>query len=102
MSQFFPCPRLGSDVELTDERRQHIVQSHPGTLPDYAEQLAQTLAEPDLVIPSEQDERALRFSKWFDNIRTGRYLVVVTISDSDPTRHWIITTYTARKLAKGS
>ena len=101
MSQFFPCPHLDAEVELTDEREQHIMQSHPGTLPDYGEQLAQTLAEPDLVRASDRDERALRFSKWFENIRTGRYLVVVTISESDPTRHWIITTYTARKLAGG-
>jgi len=102
MSQFFPCPHLGRDVELTDERKQHISQSHPGTLPDYVEQLTHTLAEPDFVRPSQRDERALRFSKWFDNIRTGRYMVIVVVSDSDPIRSWIITAYTARRLAGGS
>lgn len=102
MSQFFFCPYLGAEVELTDEREQHIRVSHPGTLPDYRSELVETLAEPDLVRPSDRDPRGLRFSKWFDSIRTGRYFVVVTISDSDPTRHWMITAYTARKLARGS
>ncbi len=94
-------PDVGVDA-LTDEREQHIRVSHPGTLPDYRSELVETLAEPDLVRPSDRDHRGLRFSKWFDSIRTGRYFVVVTISDSDPTRHWIITAYTARKLAGGS
>jgi hypothetical protein len=101
MSRLFPCPYLDAEVELTDEREQHIMLSHPGTLPDYLEQFAATLAAPDNVCSSDRDERALRFSKWFDSIRTGRYLVVVIISDDNPVRHWIITAYTARKLSGG-
>ena len=49
MTQFFPCPYLGQSVELTSEREQHIIQTHPGTLPDYLSQLAQTLNDPDEV-----------------------------------------------------
>ncbi|MFM7426946.1 MAG: hypothetical protein ACKO7W_18440 [Elainella sp.] len=101
MSRLFPCPYLNAEVELTDERAQHITLSHPGTLPDYLQQLAATLAEPDQVSFSNHDQRALRFSKWFDSIRTGRYFVVVIISDDNPVRHWIITAYTARKLSGG-
>jgi hypothetical protein len=101
MSQFFFCPYLQSNVELTKERKQHIIETHPGTLPDYLEQLRETLADPDQIRQSERDETALLFSKWFDTIRAGRYLIVVVVRDQGPTRNWIITVYTARKLAGG-
>jgi hypothetical protein len=68
-------------------------------LPDYLEQLAETLAKPEQVYPSKYDSQALLFYKWFDTIRTGRYLIVITVSDIESNRHWIITAYTARKLA---
>ncbi|WP_008308264.1 hypothetical protein [Leptolyngbya sp. PCC 6406] len=97
----FPCPYLGGEVELTDERAQHIIKTHPGTLPDYINEMAATLANPDEVRRSRRDPNALLFSKWFETIRTGRYLVVVTVSEPDQSRHWVITTYTARKLSGG-
>ncbi|MFM7279035.1 MAG: hypothetical protein ACKO1I_15605, partial [Microcystis aeruginosa] len=42
-----------------------------------------------------------RFSRWFDSIRQGKYVVVVVVSDLNPARHWIITAYLARKLTGG-
>jgi len=42
------------------------------------------------------------FSKWFDTIRTGRYLIAVTVTNDLTKRHWIITAYTARKLTGGN
>ena len=96
------CPYLKSAVELTDERLQHITDSHPGTLPDYQAQLAVTLMSPDQIRQSSRDQSALLFSKWFDTIRTGRYLVVVVVvSEDQPERRWIVTTYTARKFSGG-
>ncbi len=99
--RFFPCSYLKKNVELTDEREQHIIETHPGTLPDYLEQLAETLANPDLIRQSERDESALLFSKWFATMRTGRHLVVVTGSQLELERYWIITAYTARKITGG-
>ncbi|EKU99785.1 hypothetical protein Lepto7375DRAFT_1857 [Leptolyngbya sp. PCC 7375] len=101
MSRSFYCPYLNADIELSDERERHIIDRHPGTLPDYSTQLAETLSNPDQIRQSTRDEKSLLFSKWFETIRTGRYLVVVTISDNDPVRHWIITAYTARRLSGG-
>ncbi|HIK45192.1 MAG TPA: hypothetical protein IGR64_09935 [Leptolyngbyaceae cyanobacterium M65_K2018_010] len=101
MTCLFPCPYLNATVELSTEREQHIATNHPGTLPDYLEQLQETLANPDQIRSSERDESALLFSKWFASIRTGRHLVVATVSEDDNLRHWIITAYTARKLAGG-
>ena len=99
--RMFPCPYLKGDVELTDERSQHIAMTHPGTLPNYLNEMAETLMEPDQVRHSKRDPNALLFSRWFETIRTGRHLVVVTVSESDQSRHWVITAYTARKLSGG-
>ena len=98
----FPCPYLDAEIELTQEREQHIIETHPGILPEYAQQLAETLINPDLVRRSNHDATALLFSKWFSTIRTGRFLVVVVVSQTDTNRYWIITTYTARKITGGT
>jgi hypothetical protein len=101
MSQSFTCPYLNTSIELTEERYRHILETHPGTLPDYLTQLASTLADPDLIRASDRDLNALLFSKWFETIRGGRYLVVVVINSTQTEYSWIITTYTARKITGG-
>ena len=103
MSQFFACPYLNNRVELTEERRQHIRTTHPGTLPEYQEQLEATLQSPDQIRRSTRDHNALLFSRWFDTIRTGRHLVVVVVNDDNRlTRYWIVTVYTARRISGGA
>ena len=98
MLQSFPCPYLNTTIELTQERIQHITETHPGTLPDSLAALEATLADPDLIRASDRDSNALLFSKWFETIRTGRYLVVVVVNQTEPQRHWIVTIYTARRV----
>lgn len=99
--QFF-CSYLGTEVELTPERESHITATHPGMLPEYWEQFADTLNDPDQVRKSDRDDSALMFSKWFETIRTGRYLVIVTICQNESSRYWVITAYTARRLSGGT
>ena len=42
------------------------------------------------------------FTRWFESVRGGKHIVVVVVSESAPgSRHWVITAYIARKLAKG-
>jgi hypothetical protein len=101
MDYAFPCPYLNQLVELTEERYQHILIAHPGTLPDYLTQLEATLENPDLIRRSDRDPDALLLSKWFEDIRSGRYLVVVVIAQTEPERAWIVTTDTARKIKGG-
>jgi hypothetical protein len=100
--RIFPCQYLEAEVELSDEREQHIIETHPSTLPDYLPQVTETLANPDLIRQSSRDTTALLFSKWFSTIRTGRFLIVVVVSQKELNRHWIITTYTARKITGGT
>ena len=99
---YFQCPYLNSDVELTDERDEHIAKRHPDLLPNYRQSIAETLASPDQVRRSSRFADARLFSRWFKNVRDGKYVVVIVVSDAEPSeRHWIITAYIARKLAKG-
>jgi hypothetical protein len=98
----FPCPYLNAQVELTDEREQHIAERHPDLLPEHGHRIAETLADPDQVRQSGRFANARLFSRWFDSVRRGKYVVVVVVSDAAPDgRHWIITAYLARKLAGG-
>lgn len=99
---FFPCPYLDSDVELTDEREHHITLRHPDLLPEYRQCIPDTLMFPDRVTLSSRMKNARLFSRWFDSVRGGKYVVVVVVSDIVPTEnHWIITAYIARRLARG-
>jgi hypothetical protein len=94
------CPYLGGDVELTEEREQHIRERHPDLLPAYRNQLGQTLADPEQVRRSARLANARLFSRWFDNIGGGKHLVAVVLSEPSG-RHWMVTAYLARKLAEG-
>jgi len=100
--QAFPCPYLKGEVELTDERKAHIAHTHPDLLPEYLVQIGQTLANPDQVRRSTRINAARLFCRWFEDVRQGKYVVVVVVSEVAPTkRHWIITAYITRRLANG-
>lgn len=98
----FPCPYLRTDVELTEERERHIAERHPDLLPEYRRQVVETLAEPDQIRRSARFGNARLFSRWYNDIRKGKYVVVVVVSEADVlSRHWIITAYLTKKLAEG-
>jgi len=98
----YPCPYLENNVEMTDERRTHIQTHHPDLIPEYESCIAKTLYDPDLIRTSSRYSNAKIFSKWFNSVKKGKYIVVVVVSDSYPhERHWIITSYISRKLSKG-
>lgn len=95
---YFPCPYLGGEVELTEERERHIAQSHPELTPALRDWLAQVLGDPDEVRPSSRARNARLFARWFDEVRGGKHVVVVIVSEGAPGgRHWIVTAYVARK-----
>ncbi len=62
-----------------------------------------TLADPDTIRQSSRFSDGLLFSRWLTDVRGGKYVVVVVVSDQTPVeRHWVITAYIARKLAEGT
>lgn len=98
----FSCPYLRAEVELTEERERHIAERHPDVLPDHLGQVAETLADPDQIRRSRRFGNARLFSRWYTDMKRGKHLVVVVVSDADTTnRHWIITAHLTRRLAEG-
>nr|VFJ71017.1 MAG: hypothetical protein BECKFW1821C_GA0114237_102550 [Candidatus Kentron sp. FW] len=97
----FFCPYLHGDVEMTEEWERHIAERHPDLLPAHRERIAQTLAKPDEVRASARFGNARLFSRWYNDLKKGKCVVVVVVSETAPRRHWIITAYMARKLAGG-
>ena len=98
----YSCTYLNGEVELTEERERHIAERHPDLLPEHRERIAETLAEPDQVRRSVRFGSARLFSRWYTDLRQGKHVVVVVVSELDPReRHWIITAYIARRLAEG-
>lgn len=101
MEQFF-CDYLQDTVELTEEREVHITHHHPDLLPESRHCLAETLAHPDQVRQSRRFGSARLFSRWYPDLKGGKHVVIVVVSEAvSPTRHWIITAYLARKLIEG-
>lgn len=41
------------------------------------------------------------FYRWFEDVRQGKYVAVVVVSESAAERHWIITAYLTRRLMNG-
>lgn len=98
----FHCPYLKGEVELTPERERHIAVRHPDLLPEHRDRLAETLGDPDQVRRSTRFGNARLFSRWYTDLKRGKYVVVVAVSEPDATnRHWIITAYLTRRLAEG-
>ena len=98
----YQCPYLKGEVELTDERERHIAERHPDLLPEHRPRIAETLAQPDQIRRSARFCSARLFSRWYSEVRQGKHVVVVVVSERDPSeRHWIITAYIARTLAEG-
>jgi hypothetical protein len=43
------------------------------------------------------------FARWHDDLRVGKHVVVVVVTDRGPAeRHWVATAYIARKLSGGT
>jgi len=98
----FPCPYLSGEVELTDEREEHIQVTHPDLLPEYLAEIGQTLIDPDEIHHSKHMSAAKIFYRWFETVRKGKHVAVVIVSEAAPTnRNWIITAYITRQLPKG-
>jgi hypothetical protein len=97
----FPCPYLNAEVELAEARERHITERHPDLLPGQRHRLATTLADPDQVRRSKRFASARLFSRWYDDLKGGKYVVVVVVSAADDRRNWVITAYIARELVAG-
>ncbi len=97
----FPCPYLHGDVELTDEREQHIAAHHPDLLPEHHHRIGETLTDPGEVRRDSDYPNTRFFFRWYDDLRDGKFVVVAVVSDPSGARHWIVTAFMGRKPPKG-
>jgi hypothetical protein len=89
-------------VELTDERRQHILDKHPELLPVHLDRLVDTVADPDEVRRDTRFPNTRLFSKWFEASERGKHVIVAVVSNEKPIeRHWIVTAYVSRRVRQG-
>ena len=96
------CPYLNGKVELTGERERHIAEHHPDLLPEHRGKIDDTLAAPDQVRRSLRNRNARLFARWFSDLKGGKHMVVVVVSDPDGDgRNWIITAYLTGALTGG-
>jgi hypothetical protein len=98
----FICPYLDSEIELSDDRLNHIAIRHPDLIPSHLDKIGETLSDPDNVRLSTRAKNAKLFSRWYNDISGGQYVVIVVITSSEPVqKNWIITAYLTKKLAEG-
>ena len=88
---------LGKTVELTIERKEHILSRHPD-LNSYFKLIKDVLLKPDKLKISSSDSKVLLFYKFFDNILDGKYIAVsVKINE----RSFILTAYLTSRILSG-
>ncbi len=93
---------LGQEVEFPVERERHIADRHPDLFPDHRDLMLQTVVDPDVVRRGKRFPDAQLFSKWYTELRGGKHVVVVIVTDQRPqTRNWIITAYMTSRLPSG-
>ena len=99
---WLPCPHLNAAVELTEERKRHIVAHHPELLPEHRNRIGQTLADPDEVRADSDYPHTRLFFRWYDDLRNGKYVVVAVVSGPPPDkRNWIVTAFLVGRPPKG-
>ena len=96
--EFFQCPYLGSSVELSENREQHIRTEHHGLPFDLHTYIAGALGSPDLVIRKSQSDNTIQFYRWYYDL--NKYMVVVVVLDAGP-RYWIVTAYATGRPQRG-
>src|SRR3989304_9932014 len=88
---------LGQPVELTNERRAHILKRHPVIAP-FLERIRDVLALPEEARRSNYDPEVLLLSRFYPDILGGKHLMVVVRIDG---RRFILTVYVTGHLVGG-
>lgn len=89
--------KIGRIVELTQERKEHILEFHPD-VESYLMKIPSTLESPDKIRRSRHNPEVLLFYKYFPEIRRGKYFVAVAKVNE---RSFILTCYLTDKIMTG-
>lgn len=96
--ELFQCPYLGSSVELSENREQHILARHADLFPQHRDYIAGTLASPDLVVRKIPDDNTVLFHRWFYG-NWNKYVIVVVVMEPD--RKWVVTAFPSHRPYRG-
>ena len=88
---------LGKTVELTSERKKHILLYHPDLKP-YFSKVKNVLLKPGEIRISKSDASVLLFYKYFVNIKLRKYIVVAVKINK---RCFILTAYLSNRILSG-
>lgn len=95
-AEYIFCQSLDIDLNLTDERLNHIIGRHP-EFENLINEFCETINRPDFIIKKETGE--LLLVSWHPQIFNGKFMIVVIRKDSK--RSWIITAFLSRKRPSG-
>ena len=89
----------GISIRLTDERLQHITDSHPSVL-EIPDAVAETLINPDVVRSSSRSTDTRLYYRWYTETKyNDKYVCVVVVVSQDDA--WIITAYLTDAVKQG-
>ena len=89
----------GNEVRLTDERLRHILRRHP-EMAFHLHRLAETIASPDVVIPSRSSRTVQLYYRLYPDLRgRNRYICLVVKRESDYS--FVLTAYLGRSVKGG-
>ena len=88
---------IGKSVDLTSERRKHILSKHP-ELKYHTSTIKKVLSDPDEIRVSKLNDHVLLFYKFFDKILGGKYIVVLIKTNE---RDFILTSHVTDKIKAG-
>ena len=86
----------GSEVRLTDERLQHILQRHP-EMAFQMHRFAETLATPDAVRPSRSSPTVQLYYRLYPDLR-GRNRYICLVVKRERADSFILTGYLDRRI----
>jgi len=94
---WYNCPYLKAQVELTDERREHIINRHPDVKP-FLDLLGEVVEFPDEIRRSQRDPNTLIFYRLYRELLGGKNLAVVVKIDH---RAFVLSAYLTRTRVNG-
>lgn len=87
----------GNQIELTNERWQHIITEHP-EVRGLKNRLSQILSAPDSVKRSKRDKDVLLYYRYYPDILGSKYLLAVVKIHK---RSFLLTCYVTDRMKEG-
>jgi len=95
--EIYYIDKFGNPVELRRERWAHIAREHPEVVP-FKNRIGEVLKDADYIKRSVRDINVLMYYKYYNDIFSGKYLLVVV---KKAIRSFILTCYITDMIKKG-